>query len=321
MRAHILEDDVIRRAETTDEVRRAYVDGKTMWIDLHDRTAEADRVLREVFSIHPLVAEDMWLDRSVPKIDEFDDYTYIVVHSIARGSTPTKVELRVVDVVVGKRFVITQQRDRHQREPLAEHIQLHPELLAGDTSWLLHRILDDVVDGYLPFVEGYVRRVDEVEHSVLVAHPPDPRKLEEEIFALRRTIQMLARITHHQREILAQLALGKVLNMPKDVVPYFRDVSDHFVRVAEDVDRYGDAVNDAMDAYLSMQSNHMNQTMKTLTLMTTCLLPMNLIASIYGMNFQHMPELSWPWGYPFALAMMASIGGAILLFFKTKRWF
>ncbi len=319
MRAHILEDGVIRIAETTDEVRRAYADGRTMWVDLHDRTPDADRVLREVFSIHPLVAEDIWLDRSVPKIDEFDDYTYIVAHSIARGSTPGKVDLRVVDVVVGKRFVITQQRDTHQRQALAERLEREPNLLAKDTCWLLHAILDAVVDGYLPFVEAYVRRVDEADRSVVVA-PSHPRKLEEEVFALRRTVQTLARITQHQREILARLAIGKVLNMPKEAIPYFRDVSDHFVRVAEEVDRYGDVVNDTMDAYLSMQSNRMNQTMKTLTLMTTCLLPMNLIASIYGMNFQHMPELSWRYGYPFALAMMASLAAAILLFFRIKRW-
>ncbi len=131
--------------------------------------------------------------------------------------------------------------------------------------------MESPADRYLPFLEDYVQRVEEVERGVLdIAGRPEGRKLEEEIFALRHTIQTLARITHHQREILARLARGEALDMPKDAVPYFRDVNDHFVRGAEEVDRYGDAANDTMDAHLSMQSNRMNQTMKTLTLMTTC---------------------------------------------------
>ena len=146
------------------------------------------------------------------------------------------------------------------------------------------------------------------------------RDLLPELFALRRVIQALRRSTHHQREILRRLSSNDVKQIPDDCRLYFRDIFDHFTRVDEHAEDYMDAVTSLVDAYLTVQSNRMNDTVKRLTLMSTVLLPLNFIASFYGMNFKGMPELYWPWGRTLAVAEMVALALVIWAWFKRKKW-
>jgi magnesium transporter len=124
----------------------------------------------------------------------------------------------------------------------------------------------------------------------------------------------------HQREILLRLARGELDEIPRDAVPFFRDIYDHFLRVNDLVESYRDLVSGALEAYLSVQSNRMNEIMKTLTLIATVMLPITFIAGLYGMNFKQMPELEWAWGYPYALALMAAVTIGCLVYFRRKGW-
>jgi magnesium transporter len=124
----------------------------------------------------------------------------------------------------------------------------------------------------------------------------------------------------HQREILLRLSRGEFDEIPRETVPYFRDVFDHFVRINDLLEGFRDLVTDALEAYLSVQANRMNEIMKTLTLISTVMLPLTFIAGVYGMNFHYMPELSWIGGYPFALGIMLAVAVGILLFFRRKGW-
>ena len=124
----------------------------------------------------------------------------------------------------------------------------------------------------------------------------------------------------HQRELLLRLARGEFDVFPPDMLPYMRDVHDHFVRVGDLADSYRDLVTSALDAYLSVQSNRMNEVMKTLTLISTVMLPLTFIAGVYGMNFDHMPELKWQLGYPFALGLMAVVAVSAVVWFRYRRW-
>ena len=123
-----------------------------------------------------------------------------------------------------------------------------------------------------------------------------------------------------EREILMRLARGEFDVVPPEALPYFRDVYDHLVRVADLAESYRDLVTGALDAYLSAQSNRMNEIMKTLTLMSTVMLPLTFIAGVYGMNYENMPELKWRYGYPFALGLMAAVGVAIVVWFRRRKW-
>ena len=124
----------------------------------------------------------------------------------------------------------------------------------------------------------------------------------------------------HQREILLRLSRGEIDEIPADALPFYRDVYDHFLRINDIAESYRDLVTSALEAYLSVQSNRMNEIMKTLTLMSTVMLPLTFIAGVYGMNFKHMPELDWIWGYPMALGVMAAVAGGILWWFRRRGW-
>jgi magnesium transporter len=321
MQAHIVVDGKIESHTSADDVKKAHAAGRRMWVDLEERTPDTERLLLDTFKIHPLIVEDIWLDRSVPKIDEFDDYLYVIVHGVRRGSSPTKVELYVLDIVIGRTFVITQHRDPIAAEAARDMLIRAPRLLEEGTPWFAHAIIDYVVDRFLPLIDKLGAKIDRIEADVVEnAGTAEGKDLLSEMFALKRSIQALSRITTHQREILHRLSRSEFDEIPKKAIPYFRDVYDHFVRVSELADSYRDLVLNAMDAYLSVQSNRMNETVKTLTLMSTVMLPLTFIAGVYGMNFRHMPEVYWTYGYPFALGLMATVAISIVLFFKRKRW-
>ena len=322
MRATILDDGKITQTRSFDAVRAAHAGGKKIWVDLEDRSPENEALLASTFKLHSLVAEDIWSDRSHPKIDEFDDYLYIVVHGISRASAPTKVGLWVFDLVIGKTFVITQcSGDTSAADALAKKLERSPRLLEKGPPWIAHAVLDWIVDRYLPLIVSLGEQIDDVErHVVERAGTPTGKDLLPVIFALKRSIFRLSRITQHQREILLRLSRNEFEEIPKTASPYFRDIYDHFVRVAETTDMDRDVIVNAMDAYLSVQSNRMNETVKTLTLMSTVMLPMNFLASFYGMNFHYMPELQWRYGYPFVISLMIFVASSIIVVFKLKKW-
>jgi magnesium transporter len=140
------------------------------------------------------------------------------------------------------------------------------------------------------------------------------------ILRYKRTLQHLRRMSIQQREIFLRLARGEFEEIPRETVPFFRDVYDHFLRINDLIESYRDVVTSALEAYLSVQSNRMNEVMKTLTMISTVMLPLTFIAGLYGMNFKHMPELDWVLGYPFALVLMAIIATGIMLYFRHKGW-
>jgi magnesium transporter len=176
-----------------------------------------------------------------------------------------------------------------------------------------------VIDRFVPFMEVLRARVDVAEVRVM-ADATSAKDLLPELFALKRSLQGLHRIAHHQRDILHQLSRADYPQIPPAARPYFRDVYDHFARVAEDVENSRDVVVGAIDAYLNVQSLRMNDTMKRLTLISTMALPLNLIAGFYGMNFATLPGLTWRWGFLVVLGIMVSISLGVWTYFKYRRW-
>jgi magnesium transporter len=321
MQAYVLVEGKIQETSSLEEIRAARKKGHKMWLDLDHQKEGIDRLLADDFGIHPLVLEDIWADRSIPKIDPFDSYLYIVAHGVTPTSAPAKVDLWVLDLVVSETFVVTQHRNPASRAAIRNISDRLPQLLGRGTPWLAHAILDAVVDVFLPLVDRIGARIDLLEEEIFrKAGKPEGALLGESIFAIKRSIQRMSRITTHQRAILEKLAGGEFASVPRDAVPYYRDVAEHFIRVAERTDEYRDDAANAMDAFLTMQSNRLNETMKALTMMSTCMLPVTFIASLYGMNFKHMPELQWEYGYPFALLLMALVAALVFSVFRRKRW-
>jgi magnesium transporter len=188
-------------------------------------------------------------------------------------------------------------------------------------AWLAHALLDRAVDRYMPVIDQLDAEIEELENEVLDrAGTQRGRTVLMRILAFKRRLQELRRMSIHQREILLRLSRGELDEIPAEALPFYRDVYDHFLRINDIAEGYRDLVTSALDAYLSVQSNRMNEIMKALTLMSTVMLPLTFIAGLYGMNFKHMPELEWLWGYPAVLGVMAAVVIGILWWFRHRGW-
>ncbi len=319
MEAHIIVEGRVEQTTSVDVIRAAHAASRTMWVEIGDSSPEAERILTETFRVHPLVVEDIFGERSVPKIEDLDGYLYIVVHALRRSDDPTLAEMGVLDIVVGPNFVLTQHPPGRATERLRARIVESPDLLNKGPAWVAHAFIDMIVDRFLPFMDTLRARIEDAETRVIAASAEE-RYLLPELIALRRSILALCRIAHHQREILQQLSRVEHPLVPTAARPYFRDVYDHFTRVAEEAESYKDVVSSSVDGYLNVQSYRMNDTVKRLTLISTVMLPLNLIASFYGMNFAWLPGLSSRWGFLVVIGAMVSVTVGVWSYFKHRRW-
>ena len=319
MLAHILDKDQITTSTDGHEALAAIKAGKTVWVELERKTDEANALLAKL-EIHPLTIEDIWDGRLHPKVDDFPNYLYVIIHGIG-GARRRQLELVEVDILIGPTWVITHDDTGLVSDDVGTELDHSPRLLQKGPAWLAHAILDRAVDRYLPVIDQLDSEIDQLENDVIEkAGTPRGRRVLRRILEFKRMLQQLRRTSIHQREILLRLSRGEFEEIPLDALPFYRDVYDHFLRIQDIAESYRDLVTSSLDAYLSVQSNRMNEVMKTLTLMSTVMLPLTFIAGLYGMNFADMPELKWALGYPMALAIMAITAVSILLWFRHKGW-
>jgi magnesium transporter len=324
--ARILEDGK-KIVSTTDPaaIREALAAKKRVWIELERQSPEADAMLQHL-EIHPLTIEDIYGSGSQPKVDDFPNYLYVVVHGIGSAKR-RKLDLVEVDIVIGENWLVTHDRTGLVCDDVGTDLDHSPRMLSKGVAWLAHGILDRVVDRYLPVIDELDTEVEKLEYDVIEkAGTPRGKRVLTRILAFKRTLQELRRMSIHQREILMKLSRGEFEEIPADALPFYRDVYDHFLRIQDITEGYRDLVSSSLDAYLSVQSNRMNEVVKTLTLMSTVMLPLSFIAGVYGMNFKgeksplNMPELEWYMGYPFALGLMLAVAIGIVYFFKRKGY-
>jgi magnesium transporter len=323
MRTFVLSDGLILETSDWAEARAARERGEVIWVDLDAEPSEAANQFLTWLGIHDLTIEDIWHERLFPKLEDFDTYLVVLVHGVHREHRRDG-ELAVVEIeiVLGQGFVVTHAHgDSRSIAAVREEVLRTGRCLKKGPVWVLHGVLDHLVDHYTPLLDQYDEELDQLEHDIVAkAGTPQGRGLLPRIFTVKRELQQLRRIAAHQREILLRLARAEFDEIPAETTPFFRDVYDHFVRVTDLAEGYRELVTSAMEAYLSVQSNRMNEVMKTLTLISTVMLPLTFIAGVYGMNFESMPELRWKYGYPAALGMMALVTGGILAFFRKRRW-
>jgi magnesium transporter len=322
----LLDHDTIHATTNITEIREAIESGKKIWIELERQTLDADLLLTETLKLHPLTIEDIWHQGSQPKIDDYPRYLYVVVHGIGAAQRST-LELVEVDVVIGPNWLVTHDRDGLVADDVGTAVEHAPRMLGKGVAWMAHAVLDRVVDRYLPVIDQLDTEIDQLELDVIDhAGTPRGKRVLERILGFKRMLQTLRRMSIHQREILLKLSRGEYDEIPPEALPFYRDVYDHFLRVQDITEGYRDLVTSALDAYLSVQSNRMNEIMKALTLTSTVMLPLSFIAGVYGMNFKgekspyNMPELDWFYGYPFAITLMATVALLILLVFRYKGW-
>jgi magnesium transporter len=294
-----------------------------LWLDLLVTDQEADaRLLREVFHFHPLTIEDAITDREDPaKIDDHEDYLFIVVQSLREYVSNQELQSDEVDFYLGPNYVVSCHRDPVPSiEAFRFRCEQDPLLLHRGADWLLHGLLDLLVDDYLPIVDALDEEIDRLEDEAL--HTPDSSVMQRVMMAKRNTLR-LRRAATPQRDIMNRLSREEFTTLvrPESRI-YFRDIFDHLVRVEYLIEALRDLADNALSTYLSAVSNRLNEVMKVLTAAATIFLPLTLISGVYGMNFEknQWPAFDAPWGFPAVVGSMLLIGVVSLLYFRLRRW-
>jgi len=290
-----------------------------VWVDLLAPTREEAAILSTVFNFHPLALEDCETRRQHPKIDGYGSYVFLLTHGVHPESSVREFRTRQLSLFVGASYLVTYHREKSRSvDSTLEASRKNPRLLEGGAGWILYNILDMQVDQYLPVIENFEKKVDEIEQRCLTA---TTSVVLQDVFALRKALMRLRRISGHQRDVLARLTRREFKEIDEKSVINMRDVLDHLVRVTDLADSYRELVAGALDAHMSIVSNRTNDIMRVLTVIATIFIPLTFIAGVYGMNFQHQPEYSWKYGYHFALLLMVGVAVGMYYYFRRAGVF
>jgi len=291
------------------------------WIDV-DLVHQVDLVARigECFSLHPLVVEDILNTDQRPKMEDFGDYLYVVLRALTCNGEKCGMETEQVSLILGPNYVISfQEKDGAVFENVRERIRAGKGRIAkSGADYLAYSLLDTVVDNYFLVLEHLGERIETLEDA-LVTNPASSTL--RAIHVLKRDLIFLRRSVWPLREVLNNLQRDDSALVCEATRVYLRDVYDHTIHAIDTLETFRDMISGMLDIYLSTISNRLNEVMKVLTIIATIFMPLTFIAGVYGMNFRHMPELGWRWGYPAALLLMAAVSGFMVLYFKRKKWF
>jgi len=301
----------------------------TVWVDFEDGVEEpdcvAETVLRDLFGFHPLAIDDALTETHVPKLDDWDDYVFVVFHCSDIHPKTNRLILRELNVFLGPNYLAT-----HHPEPLdfidetRQAIERDPrDRMREGADLLLFRLLERAIDQSLEAIETLDERIDEVQDEII--NDPRPESLRT-IFRLKRTAIHLHKTFGPQREVLNKLSRDPLKVIKPAHRVYFRDLYDHVVRIHDISEGLRDLIAGALDTYLSVVSNRTNEIMKTLTMVTVMFLPLSFLVGFFGMNFFNGTlELGYPWPKWFlflgSLLLMAASPLAMLAYARRQRWF
>jgi magnesium transporter len=295
-----------------------------VWLGLHEPDSHQFGLLGEVFGLHPLALEDASNPRQRPKLQRYDESVFLAVRTLAylehgsRGDGGDIVETGVIIVFVGEHFVVTVRHGRHaSMTGLRRRLEANPDQLALGPSAVLHAVADKVVDDYLAVIDTVNGDIEEIENEVF-----GPRRdcdieriyqLKRDVIEMKRTVSPLAMPLHELAERPRRL-------VNPEIREYFRDVADHLARVHEQVQSFDELLSSILQAGLARLTVSENEDMRKISAWVAIAAMPTMIAGIYGMNFEHMPELQSPWGYPSVLTGMFLVCATMFRGFKRNGW-
>jgi magnesium transporter len=290
------------------------------WINI-DRLNRLEIISKigDYFDIHPLVLEDILNINQLTKMEEFEDYIFLVAKMLYYDEVSQEIVAEQVSFLLGKSSVITfQERKGDVFDPIRDRLKnSNGKIRNMGADYLLYALLDAIVDNYFIMLEKIGDKIEGLEEDLMENPTTETmhaiHKLKREILFLRKYIWPL-------REIINELQKTESNLLNESTSIYFRDVYDHIIQVINTVETFRDMVTGMIDLYLSSVSNKMNEVMKVLTIIATIFIPLTFIVGIYGMNFRNMPELEWKFGYPIIMLLMLFIGAIMIRYFKKKKW-
>jgi magnesium transporter len=314
IRAWVAQNGAVRECPAAEAAALAAAGTATAWIDVEGEGLPAMEVFAPL-EIHPLVLQDMVMELNRPKVDNYGDYLYVVVHS-ARWEADSRPKMRELDIVVGAKFLIT-YREEPTRSVTAAHEVLprRPELLESPAA-LLHFLLDVLVDHYLPLVDHVAEEIDGLEESVFQSMDAG---LHTRVVRLKRGMSALRRIVGPQRDTVLALTRDEFKAIPPEMRPYLRDVYDRLARVSDLLDSFRDEAATLLDLHVAVSANRLNEVIKRLTVIATIGLPLTVITSYYGMNFS-FPEYRWPHSELYAVGLMVVTGLLTWAYLRWRGW-
>jgi magnesium transporter len=315
-------EDGERRAGDLDvaDAARAAGDDTTsfVWLGVHEPSAEEfDAVARE-FELHELAVEDAIEAHERPKLEVYGETLFVVLKTVRYIDSEEVIRSGEIMLFVNPTFVITVRHgEGSDLRPVRETIEKRPDLLRCGPGAILHAVIDRVVDDYEPAVNGLEIDIQEVEEQVFSDEGSNPAqriyRLEREVLEMQRAVRPLA-------APVDRLARGHFDLVSQEMRDYFRDVHDHLLRVASRVEGFRDLLGSALQANLTQVTVRQNADMRRISAWVAILAVPTMIAGIYGMNFDNMPELHWQYGYPFAIGLMGMVCGGLYLIFKRLSW-
>lgn len=292
--------------------------GLHLWVDLDNPTEEEIKlVLENVFQFHPLAIEDCVAPSSLPKVEDYEDYLFIVTHAVdlSHRDRFTTTEL---DLFLGKEFLVT-----FHRKPLrsiawlSERCLKATGVIARGPDRLAHDVIDQLVDRYTPVLDEVRAKIEGIEARVLKEQADN---LTADLLEVRSELASLRQIVRPQRDVISRLAHGDNKIVRALMLPYFRDLRDNLLRQEETLTALGDALLVSFDLYLNKSASQANEGIKVLTALTAITMPPILLGTWYGMNFEHMPEVDSPYGYWGALVFMIVSTTGMFLWCRRRGW-
>ena len=293
-----------------------------VWVDIGQSTEEeAKSVLEGVFNFHPLAIEDCIQPSDRPKIDEYDNYIFVVIHAVDFSSSLHEFCTTELNMFIGKNFLLTYHGEAIRSiSSTIERLLKNSAAVARAPDRLTYTILDFLLDNYDPAVEDLTHDFDELESQVLTSPGPD---ILERVIHLKTQVRRLRQIMAPQREVISRLARGEFKQVRAHMLPYYRDLLDRLVRINDLTENYRDQLTDTLQVHLNLQQMQVNKVIKVLTVLATLSLPFVAITSFYGMNIKHMPNTDWPswelaYGYIFAITAVITL--VIYYLLKRQKW-
>jgi magnesium transporter len=293
-----------------------------VWVDVAG-LANTDLIhsLAGEFELHDLAVADVVNVHQRPKVEEYDDHLFVVMRMPIEGR---RLETQQISLFLSRGLLVSfSERQSTVFDPIRARLAVpRSPLRAKGADYLAYAIVDAVVDGFFPLMESYGELVEQLETRII---EKPSRRNSREIHVLRGDLLLLRRCAWPLREIVNEITRGTTDLVDQKTKIYFRDCYDHAVHVLDTVETYREIAFGLVDLYMASLSSRMNEVMKVLTIIATIFIPLSFIAGIYGMNFDrryawNLPELGWPFGYAFALGLMATTAALMLWFFRRKGW-
>jgi magnesium transporter len=290
------------------------------WVNVHGvHEVEILEKFGNCFGVHPLVMEDILNTDQRPKIENYGEDLFIVLKMLSYDEKKGEISAEQVSLVLRSNAVLSfTEKEKGAFTPIQERLRSGKgRLRKMGADYLAYTLLDIIVDHYFAILEKLSEKIEELEEK-LVTNPTTP--ILQKIQNLKREMIFLRKWVWPLREVISSLERGESSWIQEGTRFYLRDVYDHTIQVMDTVETFREVLSGMMDIYLSSINNRMNAVMKVLTIIATIFMPLTFLAGVYGMNFKHMPELEWQWGYPLLWVFMILIAVFMLISFRKKRW-